>query len=655
LIVGKDITDKVIVEKELSKSQKKFKVLSENVPGVIYAGQYKTGKMLYVNDNIEHLSGYKKEDFLSGKITLVSLMHPDDRDIVSAEFEKCLEIRSRFRHVYRIKHSNGFWKWIEETSIAVQDNGNGIVIEGFLYDITNIKLIENALRESEEKFRTLSENSAVGVYIIENFVYKYVNPALTKIFGYDNSDEIINKLTLKDIVHPVDFDKVSESISLRLTGNLSSIHYEHLIVKKNKEVANVEVHGSSMILENRPVIIGTLIDITERKKNEELLNIRRDLAVRLSSVNDLDSALQMILEATIQIGHIDCGCVFKCDEDNNIKLVCYNNLSDLFVKEIKIIEKSSKWYEMMIKGQIIYKPYKDLIKYKEDIDLINQEGLKSIIVIPIKNENKRISNFLAVGSHCDDNFSKMIINSLETIAGQVGGVISRLEVEKALKLNIQKLEKMVFEKEALLREIHHRVKNNLQVVSSLLGLQIRSIDKKNNTIIDLFKEAQDRIYSMSLIHEKLYQNNDFSKVNLVKYTEDLIQQLMISYNIQPNLIAVEKNIRCTSLDISVAVPLGLIINEVVSNIFKHAFPGGRSGKIKIHLGSKDSEFIELGIVDDGIGISNDIDFEKVNSFGLHLVYVLAKPFNGILELKRNGDHGTIFKFLIPKKERMYGI
>jgi two-component sensor histidine kinase len=160
---------------------------------------------------------------------------------------------------------------------------------------------------------------------------------------------------------------------------------------------------------------------------------------------------------------------------------------------------------------------------------------------------------------------------------------------------------------------------------------------------------------MSLIHEKLYQNNDFSKVNLVKYTEDLIQQLMISYNIQPNLIAVEKNIRCTSLDISVAVPLGLIINEVVSNIFKHAFPGGRSGKIKIHLGSKDSEFIELGIVDDGIGISNDIDFEKVNSFGLHLVYVLAKPFNGILELKRNGDHGTIFKFLIPKKERMYGI
>jgi PAS domain S-box-containing protein len=194
------------------------------------------------------------------------------------------------------------------------------------------------------------------------------------------------------------------------------------------------------------------------------------------------------------------------------------------------------------------------------------------------------------------------------------------------------------EKETLLREIHHRVKNNMQVISSLLRLQSKYIKDRDD--IDIFKDSENRIYSMSLVHEKLYQSRDFTKIDFDVYVNDLVKSLLYSYGAS-NSIVPNINVNNVSLGIDSAIPCGLIINELVSNSLKYAFPDGRRGDIRIFLRNEDENDIVLSIKDNGVGIPHGIDFDKNDSLGLHLVKILAEnQLQGEIHLDRS--KGTDF-------------
>ncbi len=196
------------------------------------------------------------------------------------------------------------------------------------------------------------------------------------------------------------------------------------------------------------------------------------------------------------------------------------------------------------------------------------------------------------------------------------------------------------EKEALLREIHHRVKNNMQIISSLLRLESSSLKDKKS--IDMYKDIQNRIITMSLIHEKLYNSGDLARIDIKDYIRDLVTGLFETYGFITGKVALKIDAENVSLGINPAIPCGLIINEIVSNSLKYAFPGEKTGEIKINLRSIEGNYIELIVSDNGIGLPKDMDINKTDSWGLRLVSILAeKQLQGELSLNRN--NGTEFK------------
>ena len=204
------------------------------------------------------------------------------------------------------------------------------------------------------------------------------------------------------------------------------------------------------------------------------------------------------------------------------------------------------------------------------------------------------------------------------------------------------------EKEVLLREIHHRVKNNMQVITTLLMLQSDKL--KDNQHADIFKESQDRIRSMALVHEKLYQAESFAKIDFNEYVNSLVNSLFRSYGAKPDKITLKIEVEDVSLGLENAIPCGLIINELVSNALKYGFPEKRKGQIRIALYSINTDELVLEVSDNGIGLPEELDIRNTDSIGLHLVTILSEDqLEGKIELHR--VDGT--NFHIQFKKRAY--
>ncbi|MBI4962738.1 MAG: hypothetical protein HY913_05615 [Desulfomonile tiedjei] len=206
----------------------------------------------------------------------------------------------------------------------------------------------------------------------------------------------------------------------------------------------------------------------------------------------------------------------------------------------------------------------------------------------------------------------------------------RQKAEESLKASLD-------EKVVLLREIHHRVKNNLQVISSLLRLQSRHIRDEHYKL--MFLESQNRLEAMVLIHELLYRSKDLAKIDLNGYIKSLVNLLPSSFGIGRGQVQFTTEVAPVSMSVDTAIPCGLITNELVSNCLKHAFPDGRSGTVRILLGSSDNTF-QLIVSDNGVGLSPDLDFQSAQTLGLRLVNTLVKQLQGDLQIRRSG--GTEF-------------
>jgi two-component sensor histidine kinase/CheY-like chemotaxis protein len=219
----------------------------------------------------------------------------------------------------------------------------------------------------------------------------------------------------------------------------------------------------------------------------------------------------------------------------------------------------------------------------------------------------------------------------------------RVEMDERERIE-NKLKKSLEEKEILLKEIHHRVKNNLQIISSLLNLQSRYITDEK--MLDIYKESQNRVKSMAIIHEKLYQSEDLAKIDFEDYVKSLILDLFNSYGVNESRIQLEVNIKDILLDINTAIPCGLIVNELVTNSIKHGFPTennlltNNKGKIAVST-VKGDEFYVMTVYDNGVGFPENLDFQNTDSLGMQLVVNLTSQLRGTVELERG--NGTLFR------------
>ena len=236
-----------------------------------------------------------------------------------------------------------------------------------------------------------------------------------------------------------------------------------------------------------------------------------------------------------------------------------------------------------------------------------------------------------------------MIFPVKTDKGFMVGVVSR-DITQRKKAEGE-IEQSLREKEVLLREINHRVKNNIQVISSLLALQSRH--SRDEHTVQMFKDSQGRVDSIALVHEKLYQSQDLANIDFADYVRSLADALFNAYMVNSSILTLEINAEDVALDVNTAIPCGLIVNELVSNCLKHAFPNGRQGTIRIELHSHKDDKLTLIVSDNGIGFPAP-DFTNAQTLGLQLVATLVRQLRGTIELDRNGE--TTFRITFQKAE-----
>ena len=240
----------------------------------------------------------------------------------------------------------------------------------------------------------------------------------------------------------------------------------------------------------------------------------------------------------------------------------------------------------------------------------------------------------------EDNYEKVYLSTTD--------LTDRILAENATLRESNK------QKELLLKEIHHRVKNNLQIITSLLKLQASSVE--DNATLELFELSLHRINSMALVHDLLYRSEDFSKINFGMYLEMLAAPIVESMKSPATDIDLKIEANDISLNLNTSIPLGLVINEIITNSMKHAFENRERGEIYLKIWQESDDSYILGIGDDGIGFAEDIDIEKAESLGLQLITSLAEQLMGeAVRLQENpGSHYYIHFRELPQKSSLSG-
>ncbi|HMO38230.1 MAG TPA: histidine kinase dimerization/phosphoacceptor domain -containing protein [Saprospiraceae bacterium] len=294
--------------------------------------------------------------------------------------------------------------------------------------------------------------------------------------------------------------------------------------------------------------------------------------------------------------------------------------------------------------------YKALLEHKFYADtLLSEERLKLEAEMETKYLTKEKENLIQIQELELQKNRRERIAYIAVLAGLViifllGYRLLRLRKKANLLLSEKndRIEKVLGEKEALLKEIHHRVKNNLQIISSLLSLQSRQIEDPK--ALEAIQEGRNRVHSMALIHQNLYQNEDLVGVDAVEYIEKLTDSLLSNYNISSQQITIATDIDPLKLDVDTIIPLGLILNELISNALKYAFADNRPGRIYVAL-KQEGEGLRLRIADNGRGLSHDFNIEELKSLGFRLVKAFTQKLEG--ELNIQSEQGTKIDIYIP--------
>ncbi len=277
----------------------------------------------------------------------------------------------------------------------------------------------------------------------------------------------------------------------------------------------------------------------------------------------------------------------------------------------------------------------DEIKDKGWVETIHPEDRQKFFEVIHKAYEEEGSFSDEVRVDCKDEQRWVVISATPRIlknGRMIGFIGTEMDITERVKSRME-LEGSLKEKEILLKEIHHRIKNNLQIISSLLNLQLNYLD--NEEIIEMLKSSQSRIRSMAMIHEKLYKTKELSNINFGEYIRDFTTYLFNAYRSRIGNLRLDLDLCDVKLDINLSISLGLILNELITNALKHAFPNNKPGRLGITLREENGQ-IHLCITDNGVGLPENFDIKKTNSLGLELVDSLVEQHRGTLEIKSNG-------------------
>jgi PAS domain S-box-containing protein len=601
LAVSRDITARKKAEIALQESEQRYRRIVETANEGIWIIDMEA-KTTYVNKKMTEVLGYSAQE-MQGK-SLFDFMDKDWEKICQEKIQRRRKgIKEKHDFKFICKDGSHLWCLIS-TSPIFDEQGNYEGALGMITDITDRIEAEEKLRYSEERFRIAISNSPLVVFnqdldLRYTWIYNSTfNFTPEEIIGKSDSDifssEDAKKLILikKQVINTGIGIRKEVTITTNNKRNFYDLTIEPLFSAQGK------IEG----------ITCAALDFTERKKAEiELAKTEHFIRILTDAIPDIIYIYDLKNQRNIYMNK------------SIVKNLGYSEL------EIKAIGEN-----MFL--ELTYP--EDLSKVCQHHEQLQQAKDQDILEIEYRLKD-RDNNW-----HWFLSRDKIFMRDKEGKVTQIVGVASDISLRKENEI---KLKQSLQEKEVLLKEIHHRVKNNLYVISSLLNLQANYL--QDQTIISYFEDSKNRIQSMAMIHDQLYRSDNFASINFNQYITQLVHTLFNSYNPNPDGIKPDLNLDSIQLNIETAVPCGLLINELVANSFKHAFHQVKSGKVMIRLYSDSLGQIHLIIADNGQGFPPNLEWEKTDSLGLRLVKILCDQIDATLEFKTEKNKGTSFHFI----------
>ena len=530
--------------------------------------------------------------------TCRSRIHPDDIDQYNEVLSDTVRYATAFTFEYRVIDSKGDLKYLLSKGEPVVDkSGKVIMIKGACQDITERKLMQAKLTAQKQSNLLLRHSEQVPGVIYQFQIspngqvsFPFVSEGV-RLLHETTPEEIMKQGDrILEYIHEDDIERFLESIMIsKETMNNWRLDYRVRLPKRG--VRWLKGNSKPVKLEDGSVLWhGYTADITDDKNAEQALidseeQVRTILAYAPSAIIALDM---------------------------------YGHITQWNTKATMIFG----WEEEEVLGKLLYEviaPERNHIRYENSISSFREDGVgiplnQTLEVKAVRRNQEEFPIALTV--------SQMILKGQKYFISFARDITKRRQTDERIKQSLR-------EKEVLLKEIHHRVKNNMQVITSLLSLQASFLN--DDEIKDAFRSSQYRINSMGMVHEMLYQSEDISKIDYGNYLERLIMGLISAMKGYDSGVELNLDVPNISLNVDTAVPLGLIVNEVVTNALKYGFPNQKEGVITVEITCLELPFYKLEIGDNGVGFEQDLDFKSSKSLGLMLIHKLATQLNGSIE------------------------
>lgn len=650
------ILEQRCTEAALRESEERFRIVAQSVSDVIYEWDVSTDSLNWYGD-IDGLLGYEPESFPRTLAAWSDRIFPDDRGAVFARIETCLKTQVAFYGEYRIAHEDGNYRvWLDRGRATFDAEGNSNKWYGSILDITDRKqteaalhqmnleleqrvadrtkeLSENnqalkkeilerqqtelALRQSEIRYRAIVEDQTELICRFQlDGTILFVNEAYCRYFGLTREQLIGHRY--EPVVFAADRARVAQLVSLMNRENPTAMI-------ENRVVVNGEVRWTQWI--NRSLF-------NEQGDFVEFQAVGRDVTAHKqaeAALEESQRSIQKIADTAPVILY-----VYDLLEERNIYI--NREITELLgypPEELQAMESTLLLSLLHPDDLILFSERKHLWETAREGNIMQTE-------YRLRHKDGEWRYFQSQ----ETLFARTAKGLPKQILCAAVDITAAKQLEEVRQAEEQ-LQSSLKEKEVLLKEIHHRVKNNLQIVDSLLRLQSRQI--KNSQVAEILLESQNRIKSIALIHEKLYQSEDLARIQFAEYIPNLVVHLFGSYNTHANTVTLNIQVDELSLEIDTAIPCGLIINELVSNALKYAFPAhsqnAAAGELSVELHARDNPLITLVVSDNGVGMPEAFDLMEAKSLGLKLVWGLVEQLEGTIDL--DCRQGTRFVITFP--------
>ena len=618
LSMFEDITERKTAELALVSVSERLQYLLTTSPAVIFScppeGDYTA---TFISQNVKTILGYEAQEFLNSSQFWFQRVHSDDLENIFASFSALFEQNS-CSYEYRFLHADGTYHWLYTQISLVQDEtGKPIECVGYLIDISDAyrqaalrKQAEEELRASQRFIQKIADSSPNLLYLYDLVEQRnlYVNREITQMLGYTPEEvQAMGQELFLNLMHPDDLvTSAGKMQQINTASDGEIVEFEYRLRHKNGEWRWLYSWDTVFTRnpEGKPTqIVGTATDISDRKHLELALQ---------QSEERFRTCVENLLEPL---------AIFSSVRDATGQIVDFR---------YEYINPAGCKANQKPREETIGRTIRELLSTHQHNELFDAYCQVVETRKPLIRESFCYDDIYA-GERLERIFDIQAVKLGDGLVATWQDVTERKQAEAQIQTSLK-------EKDILLREIHHRVKNNLQVIHSLLRLQ--SSYTADPQTLQMFQDSQNRIRSMALIHEFLYNSQDLAQIDFGAYIQTLVNSLRRTYTVNQNAISWEIQVEPIQLSIDTALPCGLLINELISNALKYAFPGGKSGKIQITLHSDNDNQFTLVIRDNGVGLPPDLDFQNTDSLGLQLVCDSTAQIGGTIEIDRT--KGTSF-------------